>query len=479
MRVSEHYRLGLGQGELDFVDVDIRDDTALFVDPQALRRLRSQWGHECVSLIQDFFQTVIRAIRDGDDVRAQRLLAGLSEPNETHLGLSWGRSQGRGMGEALAFDLWESLSTSRAVATDLLADLEDAALLVEGIGPDIISDIATNLIRGPLIRYTQAQAAQYAIPLVDGVASGRLWDPRGGDWYESYERLPVAGGGRLLLVPKVIVRKRLGYDPGEYFRYYVLTYLQDQHMAANSELVELLRNGSRRVTKTALIERYGQGKATIVDLTLQHPEILERYREAKRRASDRPLSHEDMADATGSEAPDWDGLLNAVLAVEPGRAGADDYAKAVAGLLAALFYPALDFPVLERPIHEGRKRIDVTFTNEARDGFFAWLRQSYVVPFIFAECKNYSSDPENPELDQLSGRFSRDRGNVGLLVCRSFEDKELFIQRCRDTAADGRGFIIPLDDDDLRELVEARKASSTRRMRDLLQGRFERLVMNT
>jgi hypothetical protein len=34
------------------------------------------------------------------------------------------------------------------------------------------------------------------------------------------------------------------------------------------------------------------------------------------------------------------------------------------------------------------------------------------------------------------------------LTCRSFDNKALFVKRCRDTAIDGRGYILAVDDDD-------------------------------
>jgi len=138
----------------------------LYVDPRAIRLLPTPWGQECVSLIQAFFRRVLKAIRDGDSAVAIRLLEGLVEPNETHLGLSSGKAQGTGLGPELARQTYESLSTSDAVKTGLLEDLEDTALMVELIDRDRVSDIATNIIRGPLIEYTQSMCHYYGIPWI-------------------------------------------------------------------------------------------------------------------------------------------------------------------------------------------------------------------------------------------------------------------------------------------------------------------------
>ncbi len=94
--------------------------------------------------------------------------------------------------------------------------------------------------------------------------------------------------------------------------------------------------------------------------------------------------------------------------------------------------------------------------------------------FVSRACL-FSAD--SPALDQLSGRFSPSRGQFGILVCRTLQNKDLFIQRCRDTALDDRGFIIPLDDDDLGVLVEERQSFSEPDFLPLLKERFDRLVM--
>ena len=110
MRISKFFNLGRTQPSLDFVDVDITNDLQVYVDPRALRLLPSSWGSECVSLVQNFFQTVLRHIRAGRNRIARDLLARLREPNETRLGVSRKKARGRGMGTDSARDVWEALS---------------------------------------------------------------------------------------------------------------------------------------------------------------------------------------------------------------------------------------------------------------------------------------------------------------------------------------------------------------------------------
>jgi hypothetical protein len=169
MRVSELFALGKTQPELDFVDVDVEGDTRVFISPKALTFLPTDWGDECVHLIQDFFKEVVRLIKDGQDDKAQALLSVLREPNETHLGMSVDKSRGRAVGNESAHDIWNALHESRAAKSGLLEDLEDTVLMIKGISVDIVSDIATNIIRAPLIQYTQQMCEWHGIPMEVGV----------------------------------------------------------------------------------------------------------------------------------------------------------------------------------------------------------------------------------------------------------------------------------------------------------------------
>jgi hypothetical protein len=481
VRVSEYFTLERTQPSLDFVDVDVEGDVPVFVDPRALRLLNTEWADECVSMVQHFFTTVLDAIRSGNHEKARELLMQLREPNETHLGLSKGTSRGRALGPHSANDLWEALSKSAATKHGLLEDLEDTILMVEGISSDIVSDIATNIIRYPLIKYTHEACATYGIPLGGDVDSGPLWDPAAAAWFNQYVELPVVGDKRLLLVPKVIVRKRMDYDPDEYYRHYILEHLRNAEIAAGSELVRLLKSGKNkgqpRVDIKALKEKYGEGKGVIVRETLRNPTLLHTYRADKNKKLAPPLSHQDFAELEGTLPPNWKELVRAVHAVPTGNADSGMYESAIEQFLSASFYPSLSHPQPQTRIHDGRKRIDITYTNLATEGFFFWLGKHYPAPHIFVECKNYGGEVANPELDQLSGRFSPSRGQFGILVCRSFDNKDLFHKRCRDTAVDHRGYIVALDDADLAALGSLRETNDVDALFKFMKGRFDQLVM--
>ncbi len=153
-------------------------------------------------------------------------------------------------------------------------------------------------------------------------------------------------------------------------------------------------------------------------------------------------------------------LIRILKATPPGSADATAYHRLMSGVLEFIFFPNLLSPTEELEIHEGRKRIDIVMENGAREGIFQRLRDFRKLPcsFVAVECKNYTREIQNPELDQLGGRFSPLRGKVGIICCRRFEDRHLFIKRCKDNLVDDRGLILPLDDERVLELLELIRA---------------------
>jgi len=478
MRVSEYFRLGRTQPFLDFLDIPVGKDIPVFLDPGRLRAMTSTWATECISLLQTFFEAFLRELRAGNRDEGVRLLAALTERNEFHLGFSRSLSAGNAFGPGYAAEVWEAMTSSNAAVTGLLQDLEDTCLFIYGIGPDRISDAVCNIIRGPLIRYTQQMCVYYGIPLQEGVDSGPVWNPQSEEWDSDLIPLPVTPYGPVLFIPKLAVRHRMiYYDADRYYRHFVMPEMQEAEKRANSGLVHVLRDGRTRVYKKDLAETYGADKLAIIEQTNRFPEALQQYRETRMGRVSSPLTNEQLAEIEDIDRPNLRSLLQELLAVAPGRDEANQYELAVEKLLSALFYPSLAFPTKQHEIHEGRKRIDITYVNNARSGFFGWLATHYPSAHVFVECKNYGREVGNPEADQLAGRFSPARGQVGLLVCRSLENAAALQRRCRDTAQDHRGYIIFLTDQDLEQLVSAYEAAPGETTFQLLRDKFSALIM--
>lgn len=456
MRVSEYYGLNRGQGSLDFVDVDTVKDIPVYIDPSTIRHLSDDWGRECILMLTTFFDSVLDAVRHGDKARANYLLGNLGEPNETHLGISKGKSAGRGFGKWMREEFASKLAQSQAAKSGLIEDLEDTAFFIDKVDKDIISDITTNIIRGPLIAYTRQMSTAFGIPLERDVESGPVWNAQALKWESGLTELPIADGEKLLLVPKAIVRRDLHLSRSDYYRNYLVPTLQsEEEDDPRSKLVNVLKNGRRKVYKKDIEVKYGTKKPDVTRETLQRPSVYRNFKSTKAEIAPNVISHADLSAASSTSPPDYRALLQAVIDTPTGNSEANNYHARVEALLTALFYSSLIMPEMEYEIHEGRKRIDITYTNNANDGFYAFLvRHKIPSQYVFVECKNYGGEVANPELDQISSRFSPLRGRFGILACRSFKDKDRFLSRCRDTAQDRRGFVVALDDEDMARLVD-------------------------
>jgi len=482
---SEYFDLDKSQYELDFVDVPVNNgDIPLFIDPYAISKRDDRWSLECHNAIVDFFQGVIDKIRNNKSDEAKYMLSGLREPNQTRFGLSVGKSpRGRGIGGDQAEILHHALSESTAVKTGFIKDLEECELLIEGISRDKISDITTNIIRHKLVEYTQAQCELWKIP-TESVPSEMIWDQENDKWTNHYVDLPVCNDKSVILVPKAVARFNIEFNHQEYYQHFVLNFLQEEHLGANSSLVRTLKDGTKKPPyKKALKELHPLSKQYLYEFSKEHPDVLKRYKKSKNYQL-QDISVEDLLlfifeESEDEIAGDFEELAKKLDEIPAGDSSASDFHNHIIGVLTAIFYPSLINPRKEREIHDGRKRIDIVFQNAAKDGFFFELPNTKSVPsaYIPTECKNYSSDPTNPELDQLAGRFSTNRGKFGLLICRKFDSKDLFIQRCKDTAQDDRGFIVPLDDSDLKLLLGFRGERDFRSIHNFLEERYQKLVM--
>jgi hypothetical protein len=110
------------------------------------------------------------------------------------------------------------------------------------------------------------------------VQAGPAWHSNLGQWKNNYANLPVYGGRQIILVPKLAARYHLGVDHHEYYSQFVLEYLHQENLNSNSSLVQVLKNGKRRVTKKSLEELYPCSKDFLREFSEKHPEVFKEYK---------------------------------------------------------------------------------------------------------------------------------------------------------------------------------------------------------
>lgn len=164
--------------------------------------------------------------------------------------------------------------------------------------------------------------------------------------------------------------------------------------------------------------------------------------------------------------------------IRSGKLNAGRYHEHVFELLKYVFADILSRSKMEQKMDGGRRRADVKFHNSASGGFFRIAPKNLAIPssWILFECKNYSRDLKNPQLDQISSYLNRRRGKLAFGVCRKIYDKVKMQLRLIDIARDQEKFIMLLDDADLRRLVAFRAKGQMEAIDDFLYEKLDELL---
>jgi hypothetical protein len=476
MRFSKYFGLNQKQAELDFVDIDVSRDTRLFLDPYSIQIKDNEFSSRSADQIKAYFSEVMESLRTNDLDRARHLTSHLSEPRETFLGFSKGQPRGRGVGRFQADQLHSAFRGSRAFRSGLLSDLAEAELFIDGISSDKISDLTTNVIRKSLIEYTQAECHLHGIKLERVVACAPVWDEVERDWHQGYAPLPIVDGLPVILVPKYFVRWRPSLDSQEFYNHHMIEFLRDDLIAKGSGLVRILKKSKRPfIAKATVKERNPFVKDHLAKFVRENPQVLETYKTLQ--GAKGALGTEEL-EKDFDERAFAKSLVVALGKIPPGMRTAGRYHKFILGCLTFVFYPELTNPIKEHELNQGRKRVDIKFTNAAEIGFFRRMAENANTRSlsVFVECKNYSSDLGNPEIDQLLARLDLRRGKIGFVLCRSLVDSKLMLERCRDAAKSDQGFVIVLTDDKVQRLLTLVAEGKRDNISDYLFSLFSELT---
>ena len=202
---------------------------------------------------------------------------------------------GHGIGAGIAQDLWAEMRAKPACQDAMIVKrLEDLAVYVNRVGPDLVSDMATRITFDVLADFTADMMATYPTMAADASTEREwIWDTATAAWTTRDVTLPVAGGTRLLLVPTSWVWLRQLLNAPSFYQVQALGRIQDRFT------VPAQRPGDRPVapTKDSLKRAYIAVRPTNiteavaaaaegVDLTERHALHTQARYEELRRASD-------------------------------------------------------------------------------------------------------------------------------------------------------------------------------------------------
>ena len=475
IKISEFLNLWKAQPELDFVDIYIYKDVPLFLDPWAIRQSWDDFSNLCHNIISDYFESLLKKIRNWDKSWAMDMLSWLWEPQETHLWLSKDWFSWSWIWPDKARLIFEKLSESEAVKTWFLNDLEDTALMIEWIKEDNISDIVTNLLRFQLIKYTQEQCKMHSIELRK-LPTWYYWNNSNEQWETSSEDMLVIEWKKIILVPKFFVRKTLTIDFQQYYNFDVLEFEQALHLDAWSSLCKTLRNWKRKPpSKNALKEYHPENKKQYVyEFTKKNPKVLEDFK--KKKSDLNTIISSIEIDDSVNEKEIIENIITKLSLLWTWKSEAYEYEKIVWSILEIVFYPYLFSPKIHYKIIDWLKIIDICYENSANVWFFNDITKAKIAcRKIYFECKNYSWDIKNPELDQLNWRFSDKVTEIWFIVCRNINNKSDYEKRVNFYTKQ-QHYIISLEDGDLINLLSFKKDWKTSEIDRYLNLRLNNLI---
>ncbi|MDI1224319.1 MULTISPECIES: hypothetical protein [Acinetobacter] len=179
-------------------------DTRLFIDPSLIRDNKIPEFKNAYSKIQNFFEKIIRLLKQAKVTSKSDIFwkgaLNVFKTNEIK-GFSIGYSsntQGSGIGEKKKLRILTNIKAIIDAGNDDPAIFELVGAFEDGVGPDLISDMITNILIEELVAYTQRVSRELGVELKELKFSK----------YYKAESLPENPYSKepIILIPKVFLR---------------------------------------------------------------------------------------------------------------------------------------------------------------------------------------------------------------------------------------------------------------------------------
>jgi len=227
-----------GHQNIDFIDIDLDTDTELYIDPTLIDGLPVPWCVETKKVLDDFFENVFDCCKRKNYGGLHELVGFGKEPNETKLGQSVEQSCGKGSKPASLFRVFKSVTEQCLIEKNIVKRPSELCIFVNNFAEDRMSDLITNVIRKQLYEFTLQQCEKHNVQIAGEKHDiGKYWDTDLKKWHPLVVSPLIVDGRKILLVPKITVRKKFIVSVGQYIQKFVLTHRQAHHLEHLTKLV--------------------------------------------------------------------------------------------------------------------------------------------------------------------------------------------------------------------------------------------------
>lgn len=278
MRISEHFNLTT---PLPFIDVHVDKDNLLFIDPSAIRNGTSVYSRRAHYTLVTFFEHLIDNLQLQSSTSkslAKKLVSNLHEPNETRLGMSKKKIQGKGFGSALGEKLNEILTINQQAQFVAVHRLEHLPLFIKNVGDDLISDATTQIVYEVLGDFTYDMMQVFpSLKMSSMNFKYQCFNPQTCSWEERTLTLPTVNGKPLLLVPKEWVSKHLLMNAPQFYRRHALEILQREQSSINKRTGKIMKPTKKSLRKQYPDEKRVNLQKTISTMDKTKANLVELY----------------------------------------------------------------------------------------------------------------------------------------------------------------------------------------------------------
>lgn len=287
-RFSQHFGLKSPKDGFEFFDLDLYEDTKLFIDPYYLSQIKdSRYVSSINKTLKIFMHDLLQLVSSNQRVKAHDLCPRFSETKGTGIGYAKGKISGSGAGEALSTHLVEVMFDSKAITSNNVKSLEECAVVCEGIGKDRASDIVLSVGKLGFIEFTQAQCQKHSIPMKSTHKKITYFCPSTRQWQAGYFDLPHVVNSsskeeqHVILIPSSLLSTTVIYDHEYFIRHVLIPYFKQDAINRNLSCVKTRQNGDKFVINDDLLdypEYSATGKSDVNNFVELHPESFEQFK---------------------------------------------------------------------------------------------------------------------------------------------------------------------------------------------------------